>query len=388
MKIAQICYLYDPAVGGVESHVKNLSENLAKHGHNVVVCTSDCVSWSLQDRVKNQTETANDVTIVRFRGINMTGLFWFILRSRFDLIHVHSFPSRHYTVAWFASKLLRIPLVVTGHYSPTDVEAQKKIVLYRTYLWMRYSLKSVHKLICIVDSEKKAFQKVFGVSEEKIAVIPNGIALREFDDISENEVKSFVNKYDLNGKKIILCLARLTYLKGIDLLVNAFGDVAGKNRDISLVIMGPKEISSYYDALKQSIRTNEIESQVLLMGRTSERTEVLAALKACDLLVLPSRGEVFGIVLIEAMYCKKIVLASDSGGIPDVIEHGRNGFLFKSQDVLELSKKIDSILKCDDWKLSIIRDNAFQNVVSNYNWGKLVEKLIEAYRINRTLQSA
>ena len=379
MKIVQICYLYAPAVGGVEYHVKNISENLVELGHEVVVCTSDYIDWNLKERVKEKAANINDVKIVRFRGMNMKGLFRFLVKSRVDLIHVHSFPSRHYTIAWVVAHVLRIPLVVTGHYSPNDVKNWNKRIFNYQYYWLRYSLKRIHKLICIINSEKIAFQEVFGIPKQRMEVIPNGIDFTEFNAVSEDDVVSFIQKNSLANKKIILSVGRLTFLKGADILVNAFAELAANNPNLVLVILGPADDLSYCRRLTQLIRARGIRSQVLFKGQVSERTEVLAALNACDLFVLPSRGEVFGIVLVEAMYCKKIVVASDSGGLPDVIENGRNGFLFKSEDVSELRNRIDTLLNCDEERLGSIREYAFRNVVQNYNWRDIVRKLNDVY---------
>lgn len=96
-------------------------------------------------------------------------------------------------------------------------------------------------------------------------------------------------------------------------------------------------------------------------------------------MVSPSRGEVFGITLIEGMYAKKIVVASNSGGFPEVIADGVNGFLFKNEDSKDLRNKLNYVLEKDS-NLNLIRESAYNTVKTKYDWIMISKRLESLYK--------
>lgn len=390
MKIAQLCYLYNPALGGVETHVENISKFLKEFGNNVDIYTSNFLSLNCKERIPLKEEVIDNISIHRKKGFVLPvspyiQRFCFptviidLLKENYDILHVQSIPSNHYTLAWFTSKIKKTPLFVTAHYSPNDLDAvyKSKIRSFYWKTWMKFSLKRITKLIAIVDSEKERFVKYWNIPDEKIAVIPNGVNLEEFDNIKESNVKEFQEKYGLQDKRIILNVGRITRIKGADILITASVPLFKKYDDLTLLIIGPIQDEQYYQSLKELVKQYNLRKRIIIISGLSRR-DVLSAYKSSSIVVLPSRGEIFGITLVEGMYLKKVVIGSDSGGIPDVIENDRTGFLFKSEHPEDLRKKLQYAL--DNYsELNIIRENAHNVAKNKYNWRLIAKRLNELY---------
>ena len=390
MRIAQLCYLYKPALGGVEYHTENISKYLKAFGNDVDIYTSDFLSLNCKDRIHLKKEIIDNISINRKKGFVLPvspyiqrflfpTVIFELLKKDYDIIHVQSIPSNHYDIAWFISKIKKTPIFITAHYSPNDLDVVYGSRLRSLYwkIWMKYSLKRVTKLVAIVDSEKERFVKYWDIPDEQIVVIPNGIKLEEFDNIKESDVKKFQEKHGFYDKRIILNVGRITRVKGTDILIMASAPLLKEYEGLGLLIIGPIQDEQYYQSLIELVKQYNLEKQIIITGELS-RKDVLSAYKSCLIVVLPSRGEVFGITLVEGMYLKKVVIGSDSGGIPDVIENNKTGLLFKSENSEDLRRTLQYTL--DNYsELSTIRENAHDVVKRKYNWKIITKQLNELY---------
>lgn len=400
MKIAQICYLFSPAVGGVETHVLKVSSRLIGWGHEVDVLTSDFLALNGFDRVVRHCEVIEGIKVLRFKGfytkrtkvyaqkIKFPGLFWKLIFGGYDVIHCHSIASLHFDLAWLASKILRKPLVVTGHYSPNDLDRlwtkrrsfgcikywTARLLFWKT--WMTFALRRTDRVIAIAESEKMKMIEYLGLRDDQVSVIPNGVDPDEFDAVAESEVKAFRDKRNFREEPIVLFVGRISKVKGPDILVDSAINLLKTGVNARFLVIGHSE--------DPELRADLIErtSAAGLADRFSfedlPRREVVTAFKACDIVVLPSRGEVFGIVLVEGMYCGKIVIGSDSGGIPEVIQDGETGFLFRNED----SKDLERVLRNAIVNLSRFGEMglaAKRSVLDKYTWKSSAEKLLRIY---------
>ncbi len=394
MKIAQLCYLYEPALGGVETVVKNISKNLVKLGHDVHVYTSDFRSLACRERIVPKEEVRDGIWIHRRRGFVtprvrlsvyiqnfiFPTLFFDLIKQHYDIIHVHSIPSNHYDIAWLISKMKGNPLFVTGHYSPNDLDAisNNKIKWLYWNSWMKFSLKRITKLLAIIESEKQRFASYWNIPIEKIEVLPNGINTNDFDAIGEGDVEYFSKRYGLEGKNVILQVGRIARIKGMDILLNASIPLFKKWQNLTVLIIGPIQEDSYFADLKRVIEKGQIQDRVKIIFGLPHN-ELICAYKLANIVVSPSRGEVFGITLIEGMYSKKIVIGSNAGGFPEVITDGVNGFLFESENPDDLRIKIDYVLE-NYPDLDSIRENAYKMVRTKNDWAMISKRLESLYK--------
>jgi len=390
MKIAQVCYLYHPAIGGVESHVKNLSERLVSLGHTVEVFTSDFEDLQGKRRVKITREVVNGVLVKRYPGkfidrrftnsrfqaqkVEFGPIHEDLSKGNFDVIHVHSIPSKHFDEAYSVSKKLGCKIFVTAHFSPDDLVKAFKTKLTPWYwkIFLIPKLKKVNRFIAVSPSEAKAFASIVGLPEGKILVIPNGVNLEELDKVSNTKVRQFKDRYSPR-EPLILFVGRIVPAKGIDILVEA---VASLRTRAKTLIVGPVGDERYFEELKRMVRRLKLESAVQFDELS--RSEVLSAFHACDLFVLPTRGEVFGIVLAEAMAVGKVVIGANVGGIPDLIKDGKTGYLFEPGNYRDLRQKITQAIEYRDLSKKISLAGC-KEVRNKYDWNKLASKLEVLY---------
>jgi len=123
-------------------------------------------------------------------------------------------------------------------------------------------------------------------------------------------------------------VAELREYKAIDVLLEAARPLLTRDRSLRLVLVGDGPLRGELTRLASSLG---IEHQTTFAGAQGA-SEVLSLIRGCEVLVLPSRAEAFGIALIEAMACRKPVVASAVGGVPQIIEHGTSGILVEPEN--------------------------------------------------------
>ncbi|WP_269851231.1 glycosyltransferase family 4 protein [Methanosarcina horonobensis] len=166
MKIAQICPRYFPDIGGVETHVKEISERLVKAGHDVEVITTDPTGKL------NRRETINGVKVIRFRSFAPGNAYYFapqiyfyLKMHSFDVIHAHSYHALPALFAALGKSERR--LVFTPHYHRSGHTAFRNL-LHKPYrLFGKVIFSRADSVICVSEYEKKGLLRLISESQEK-----------------------------------------------------------------------------------------------------------------------------------------------------------------------------------------------------------------------------
>ncbi len=168
----------------------------------------------------------------------------------------------------------------------------------------------------------------YKIPDKKIIYFPNFTETESFE------------KQKNSDKKYILFIGGPWFLKGVDLLIEAFNKISPKFPEYRLKIFGWtwKEEREYFEKLAEKNQKIELHGPI-------PRRKVAELMAGCSLFVLPSRTEAMGRVLIEAMICRKPIVAANVGGIPSIIKHNFNGLLFERESVSDLADKIETILR-------------------------------------------
>lgn len=265
---------------------------------------------------------------------NFFTVFKFLVRVRCDVVHAqYVFPS----ALWgLAGKILRIPVVVTSH--GVDIQKDKSIGygmrLYRSlamYIWLTLKLIDIH-IVVSKSMVKDAIEA--GSNPSKIQVVYNGINTRKASLLGDIET---VEKYGIRKEDfVILYLGRLHPKKSPEDVVKAFPRVVQKVPNAKLVIA---DKGSEEAKLKKLVEELKLQGKVIFTGFVSEN-EKWSLLKRCDVFVLPSIVEAFGIALIEAMACGKPVIATRVGPFPEIIKNGETGILVPAHSPSDLADAI------------------------------------------------
>lgn len=176
--------------------------------------------------------------------------------------------------------------------------------------------------------------------------------------------------------KLLLSIGQLTERKGFHFLLPAFQKVHNKNKDIKLCIVGTNLFHGpeYFEQLKMYIKKNNLEQSVYFLGF---RKDVPDILRSSDLFVFPSINEPFGRVVIEAMAANIPIIASNSGGIPEIIQNEISGLLVENGDVAAIESAMESILGNENLSKHLV--NNAQREKDKYLPQKHVKEIVKIY---------
>ncbi|MFW6030035.1 MAG: glycosyltransferase [Halanaerobiales bacterium] len=285
----------------------------------------------------------------------------------FDLINAHvALPDG------FAGKLLKkkyesIPLLVTIHGDDVNnvIHKNKKC---------RKSIVSVFKEAdCIIANSQRTKSKIarFYDKKDKIHLIYNGVSQKLISKADQHKQMDFVS----DKTKIILTVARLQKVKGIDYAIKALAGIREIYSDFKYIVIGDGAEREY---LIQLAKDYDLIDKIEFLGRKSNST-VMEYMSKCDIFILPSWNEAFGMVYLEALANAKAVIGCRGQGVEEIIEDGISGLLVNAKDVIDLQEKILNLLT--DSHLSQMIGNAGQKtVIENFTLEASVNKLIHLYK--------
>lgn len=227
--------------------------------------------------------------------------------------------------------------------------------------------------VIVVPSTYSKYQviKYYGVSSKKIEVIPHGVNVEEFDSFKQ------ISRHKQGKEDIRICfVGRITKRKGLIYLIRAVEMLRKRNYQVSLEIVGD---GPQRKTLEEYVRKKGL-SYIRFLGNLSHK-EKLERLSMCDIFCMPSLHEAFGIAILEAMAARKPVVASNVGGIPEVVLDGVTGFLVPPCDIISIAEAIEKLVIDEELRLKMGM-NAYRRA-SQFPWRKAAESLLRIY--NRLL---
>lgn len=382
--------------GGMDLHGKHLLESLSERGHEVVVVSTKHPSGKEYEKtnsiqiyyLKHTTFGSakrgwKKQSVLKFRKI--------VNEERIDLVLSQSLAG--YGVAKIARRM-GIPVVTIMHGYETmlffsvlnQVRNLEKdyLFLFKSFFSCFYYslfrefplLMNTSMIIAVSEKVAKVISRRPFVDGNKIKVVRYGIDLSIFNPSQQKRKDTRIKLGIADNEAAILFLSFVSKQKGANIAIKALHKLANI-RNIKLIIAGDGE---YLDDAKLLVRHYCIESRTIFTGFVpNENTS--RYYNAADIFIFPTlRVESFGIVIAEAMACKKPIIASNIGSIPDVIDNGVNGILFPPGDFEELSKQINRLL--NDKKYSeMISQNARQKASREFGLDTMVDKTLKAFEL-------
>ncbi len=358
MKIAVMHWAFPPVVGGVESHLVYLYEELARRGHEISLLTAPHPARNDDDFTWIKI-TSDDYMSLEYlqRKAPVSGRYEkvydmierFIQQENPDIIHAHNF---HYFIPDHAecldelSRKYSIPIVLTIHnYWEEDLCRH----LMRDIKWDKIVAVSYHmKNPCIFDS---------GLSPDRVEVHYHGIDLGRYHPPADIEATR--EKYGLMGKKVIFHPARACKSKGTLHSIAAVAKLLEKYPDACLIISGngdtvdfENERPAFRAGIQSLIQDLKVGDNILFIAPNNE--EMAHYMQASDIILYPTiqpSGEAFGIAPVEGMACGKPVIVTRSGGLVESTQQGINGIVLDPDTESltdQLAESIDRLLRSAD----------------------------------------
>jgi len=291
----------------------------------------------------------------------------------------------HANTAWagfaLAKSLETMPLVYTCHnglWSEEVVHAQEHVVR----LVEGYAMKRSAAVIALNNTMKRSIIEKAGINEAKTIVVPNGVDTEFYrPGITADDI---LRKFGLESRRVVLFVGRVTYGKGIHILLKAFSILVKQYPDLKLAIVGPlsdhfgKEEVSRYARMLITYAEKALPRDSYVFTGAADKQILRKFYSTAYVCVLPSYFEAFPLALIEAMASGCPVIGSNASGIPDVIVNGYNGLLFRRGDYIDLASKLKKLLE-DESLRNDISANARKYTVEKFSWQAVALKIRSIY---------
>ncbi|PIP73500.1 MAG: hypothetical protein COW88_01745 [Candidatus Lloydbacteria bacterium CG22_combo_CG10-13_8_21_14_all_47_15] len=372
--------------GGAQRHVYDLATNLPKEIFDVSIYAggdgqhAGHASWLLT-KLREKKVRANYLPFLA-RDINISTditVFFHLLKlfkkERPDIVHLHS--SKIGGLGALAARIAGVPnIIFTAH--GWSFNEPWRTPLSRCIIWTLSLLTALlcHRIITITKHDTAQAKKMPFISEEKIAYIPNGI--RDIAFLSRAQARIAL----LGARKAAFAddiwvgtISELTKNKGLDYALSAIVILKKKVAEpFRFIIIGAGEDQS---ALEKEIRIKKLDDTVFLVGH---REDAATLLKAFDIFTLTSLKEGLPYALLEAGLAETaIVVASDIGGIPDIIEHNVSGLLVPPQNTAAISDALTRMI-LDKQSAKKMADKLRKKIVKFWTIEKMLHDIKKLYK--------
>jgi len=358
----------------IQEYFVALGQMFIERGNHAVVCFPE-----LRDVPARFKNTKIKVLRFNFSKSRLPSLYRFIRKHGIGTVYLTDSPT--YSWRYFFSRLAGVRTIIVhkrtseGEDVPGAFKTQVKRLLNTNLL------VSADQVIVVSEYIRRGVIRVACFPEERIHKIWNGADIGKF----KPEYDPFVTSaYGIEkGKKIIFAYSRAIKYKGIQVLIEAARILVHEKRRQELMFLycgdGPD-----LEYLRGLVTEFKLSDYFLCPGKTEDIDRIL---KGVDIVVVPSLWEEpFGLAVIEAMATEKVVIASNVGGIVDIINDSVDGFLVRPGDSEELVNKIVEVLNRPQFR-QMIGKNARETVVRKFNIVEKKKELLEFVEQTSALQA-
>lgn len=385
MRILHVSWEYPPIVyGGLGRHVHALAEEQARQGHDVWVLTQQPPSAPAHEVIAG-------VTVVRVQPVEpevprepqalvdwVRGLDAAMASAAREVVAA-SEPQVVHAHDWVVTATARAATIASGAPLVTTLHATEA---GRHQGWIsgpisteihiaEYRLAQLSQRVITCSTRMAAdAAALFAVPASRIDVIPNGIDLARWTVAPEDQ-EAARQRWGPRGPLVVF-VGRLEWEKGVHTLVDAVSRMS--TPDVHVVIAG----TGTYESELVSQASALIEAERITFTGWLPAAELLGLQAAADVIVVPSLYEPFGLVALEAGALGVPVVVADTGGLGDIVDHGRVGFIFPAGDSVALAHELDRALgdvPGRAHRLATLRTR----IVANYQWDRIAEATTTTY---------
>jgi D-inositol-3-phosphate glycosyltransferase len=371
--------------GGMNVYVRELARELAKRGHAVDIYTKahqpehgpainlgqnvriihldtgvdeDMPKIAIYDYIQRLASVAED-----FRKFN---------QLQYDLIHSHYWLSG--LIGKELQKLWHVPHTVMFHTlgaiknslgigesePELRIESEKEVI------------SSCDRVIASTPGEKQDLVKLYGASYDKISVIPCGVNPDLFQPIDREQARK---ELGLDHQKVILFVGRMDPLKGLEQLLTAMTYMDGDRPPMLMIVGGDSQSRSQVQSLHDLTKELDLEKRVRFVGPVAQ-SRLPLYYSASDVCAIPSHYESFGMVALESLACGTPIVATDVGGLKNIIRNIEAGRILRDNSPHSLASEITELFRGteNEGRIQICRD-----AIAGLSWTNIADKILGVY---------
>ncbi len=340
MKIGIVCY---PTFGGSGVLATELGMALSDKGYEVHFITYEQpvrLSQSFHPNIYFHEVKVPTYPLFAFPPYETalaSAMVNVILNNNLDLLHLH-YAIPHASAAFFARQILKksgrdIPFITTLH--GTDITLVGKDPTYAPVV--TFSINESDAITAVSENLKEETLRSFKI-EKEIHVIPNFVDIKRFHQTDKDHFKQMLAPA---GERILVHVSNFRAVKRVEDVIKIFYNVK-KEIPSKLLMIGDGPERQKVEDLAREL---DIYSDIRFLGKQEQISEILSI---SDLFLLPSATESFGLSALEAMACGVPVISTNAGGLPEINQQGKTGFLSNVGDIEDMSRHALHILSDDD----------------------------------------
>lgn len=349
-------------MGGAETQVVALTDKMTDLGHEVIVIS---LFGEMVVKFKSSSIVCFQMNMVKTLSsfLSTYKLIRKLLRQyQPDVVHSHMVHAN------LMMRLIRLSypikrLICTAHSNNEGGKLRR--FLYR----LTNSLCDVFTNVS--ESAIKTFETQFIVKKNNMVCVHNGIDTEHFKFSPQLNPHLLAELEIEDNKLVFIAVGSFNAAKDYPNLINAYKKVSLQYKELHLIIVGDGPLKNEVETL---IKTLGISEQVSLLGI---RNDISKLMSAADFFVLSSAWEGFGLVVAEAMACELPVVATDCGGVKEVV--GDYGLLSNPRDSLKLAEKMTQLIEMPCELRKKMSSNARQHIIKNYGLNEVVNKWLKIY---------
>jgi len=324
--ILELCL--SPDLGGLELYMKSCVE-MMKNDFNVISVINETSKLE-------RYFTDNDFKYIKLKRKSSFSLFCslklakIIDKNAIDIIHIHWTKDIPIVVLAKLFSKTKPKIVQTRHMTMTR---------FKDDFYHKFLYKNIDTILCVTKQVAHQINKF--ISEDirpKVEVLYLGA--RNDKIVDKKELADYRQNLDSQNCLMLGLVGRINEFKGQYLLIEAMKELISKDLNIKAFIVGNAMDDSYLETLKTKLTKFNLNDSVKFLGFTKEPNKFM---QACDVILMTSKNETFGLVTIEAMQNGTCVIGANSGGVLEIIDDNETGLLFENSNVTSLSSKIETL---------------------------------------------
>ena len=393
--MVEVCFVspeYLPLSGGTGSYVYYLSKELIKNNYSTSVVTGYDENKDIRINKQQQAFFLKTLKVPIIRSFLFAGAAFRKLKkinekNPMDIVHVNLPLVPSFAIPRNVGKIM----ISTVHSTwKGEAEAirnepysrlnsnERFMVSFNRFLkfFEEKTIEHSNKIIAVSDFTRRELLNYYNVKEDKICVIHNGVDIHKFSP-PENK-KKVKQKLGFKTKDVnILSVGRLYARKGLFTLIESMSMVAKKFSNVKLIISGKGE-SGELKKLVNYAEKLDVKEKIIFTGYFPD-AELPSLYQAADIFAFSTFYENLPFAVLEALSSRLPVVTTRVGGIPEMIDDGKNGFLVPPANSIELARKILYLIENPN-KASEMAHQARKTIQEKFDWQLIVKKVLRVYK--------